>query len=45
MIGVPGAREARDVWDKRDVALPDGRYRARVPPHGSVVLRLAGDAA
>jgi alpha-galactosidase len=39
-IGLPDVREARDVWDGRDVVLEKGRYTARVPRHGSVVLRV-----
>jgi alpha-galactosidase len=39
-IGLQGVREARDVWDGRDLVLEKGCYAARVPSHGSVVLRL-----
>ena len=39
-IGLHGVREARDVWDRRNIVLDRGRYRARVASHGSVVLRL-----
>ncbi|MFN8583174.1 MAG: glycoside hydrolase family 27 protein [Gemmatimonadaceae bacterium] len=43
-LGLSGVREARDLWAGKDVALKDGRYRASIPRHGSVVLRLPGQS-
>ena len=39
-LGLKDVREARDVWDARDIELPKGNYERVVPPHGAVVLRV-----
>jgi alpha-galactosidase len=39
-IGLAGARVARNLWDHRDITLERGRHSARVPGHGSVMLKV-----
>lgn len=43
-IGV-NAKSARDVWQKKDVDVKGSEYKASVPSHGVVLLRMAGNGA
>lgn len=40
-LGLSGARSVRDLWDRRDLGSAEGRVSARLPPHGSALLRLS----
>lgn len=39
-LGVKGKQRVRDVWRHRDIGDFDGQYRATVPRHGVVLLKL-----
>ncbi len=39
-IGVAGAQTVRDVWRQKNVAVAREEFKAKVPPHGVVLLRL-----
>jgi len=39
-FGVPGGMKARDVWAGKDLGIVSGKYRAHVPGHGVVLLKL-----
>jgi len=39
-IGVHGKQPVRDLWVKKDVGEFDGRYTARIPGHGAVMLKI-----
>jgi len=41
-LGIAKPRTVWDVWSKRDVKAENGRYRALVPSHGVVLLRVQG---
>ncbi|MBI5770477.1 MAG: NPCBM/NEW2 domain-containing protein [Verrucomicrobia bacterium] len=40
-LDVTGPQRVRDVWRQRDLGVSDTAYRARVPRHGVVLLRMA----
>jgi alpha-galactosidase len=39
-LGFKGAVKARDVWEAKDLGSLQGVYKARVPAHGVVLLRV-----
>ena len=41
-VGVAAPKVVRDIWAKRDVKPEAGRYKALVPSHGVVLLRVQG---
>jgi len=44
-LEVKGPQLVRDVWRQRDLGPSDGEYRARVPRHGVLLLRMRPAAA
>jgi alpha-galactosidase len=41
VLGITGPVKVRDVWRQKDLGNADGKYTARVPKHGVVMLRLS----
>lgn len=39
-LGVRGAQPVRNLWERRDVGVHEGAFRARVPRHGAVMVRI-----
>ncbi len=39
-LGLAGPRRVRDLWRQKDLGVHDGRFEARVPRHGCVLVRL-----
>ncbi len=39
-VGVSGKRVVRDLWRQKDVGTFDGEYKATVPAHGVVLVRI-----
>ncbi len=40
-LGIAGTRAVRDLWRQKDAGSVNGEYRARVAPHGAVMVTLA----
>lgn len=40
-FGFKGGVKARDIWAAKDLGTLPGSYKARVPPHGVVLLRVS----
>ncbi len=40
VLGVSGRRAVRDLWRQRDLGALDGEFRATVPRHGVVLVRV-----
>jgi alpha-galactosidase len=38
---LPGKWTARDLWQHKDLGALDAKFTAQVPPHGTVLLKLA----
>jgi alpha-galactosidase len=41
-VGVAEPKAVRDVWSKSEIKTENGRYKALVPSHGAVLLRVQG---
>jgi alpha-galactosidase len=41
-VGFKGAVTARDVWAAKDLGRLAGRFKAMIPAHGTVLLRVSG---
>lgn len=39
-LGLTGAQPIRDLWARRDLGAADGEFRARVPAHGAVLVKI-----
>jgi alpha-galactosidase len=39
-LGVTGKQEVRDLWQKQDLGAQDGRFAAKLNPHGTGLYRL-----
>jgi alpha-galactosidase len=42
-LGVSGQRIVRDLWRQRDLGPCDGPFKASVPRHGVMLVRVASD--
>ena len=40
VIGVKGKQKVRDLWRQKDLGVFDGKFEAKVPSHGVVLVRL-----
>ncbi len=40
-VGAKGKWRVRDVWQRKDAGVFDGRYEATVPAHGAVMVRMS----
>jgi alpha-galactosidase len=40
-LSIQGKRKVRDLWRHEDAGVFDNEYRAKVPPHGVVMVRIA----
>ncbi|MBN2218061.1 MAG: putative Ig domain-containing protein [Pirellulales bacterium] len=41
-LGLTGKQIPRDLWRQKDLGATEGDYRAEVPPHGVMLVRLRG---
>jgi len=39
-LGIQGPRQVRDLWQQEDLGTFEDRFEARVPAHGTVLVRL-----
>jgi len=44
-LGLSHTQIVRDLWRQADLGIADGQFRAAVPRHGVVLLRLRPDPA
>lgn len=40
-LGLTGKQTVRDLWRQKDLATVDGKYEAKVAPHGVVLVKLS----
>ena len=40
-LGVTGPQQVRDLWRQKDLGNSDGQFKAMVPRHGVVMVRLS----
>jgi alpha-galactosidase len=41
-LGITGSRAVRDLWRQRDLGPSKGEFKATLPPHGVMLVRIAG---
>jgi alpha-galactosidase len=41
VLGLQGPVRIRDLWRQKDLGIANGKYTARVPRHGVVIIRMS----